>query len=190
MTEIRPSAATSVVACPVCASEAIETRNETIDFPYGVGANAVTLQCEVPVHQCRNCGSEFEAEASERIRDQTIRAHLKQMTAREIRQVRESIQLSRRQFAEISRIGAASLARWETGELIPNAAYDHYLYLLSFVDNVTRLRARVEGFTLNSVTLQIGAPRFNGRALDSAKVMQLQDSARTFCPGFRTAEAH
>ena len=42
----------------------------------------------------------------------------------------------------ITRLGAASIARWEAGSLLQNRAYDSLLYLLCFGDNLHRLRRR------------------------------------------------
>jgi len=48
--------------------------------------------------------------------------------------------LTRERFAALTGIGTASLARWETGELIQSAGYDKYLRLLAFAGNLERLR--------------------------------------------------
>ena len=50
--------------------------------------------------------------------------------------------MTRAAFAEMTRLGEASLARWEKGLLIQNPANDQLLYLLRFPENVERLRAR------------------------------------------------
>jgi transcriptional regulator with XRE-family HTH domain len=65
------------------------------------------------------------------------------MTPAEIRAIRrEAGALSRAQFARITRLGEATIGRWERGELIQNRANDQLLYLLTFPENVTRLRNR------------------------------------------------
>jgi len=64
------------------------------------------------------------------------------MTPAEIVALRNKYRLTRAQFAEKTRIGEASLARWETGELIQNPANDGYMYLLSFPENLERLEGR------------------------------------------------
>jgi len=64
------------------------------------------------------------------------------ITARQIRALRESYKLSRREFGALTRIGEASLARWESGEIIQSFGYDQFLYLLSFPENLQRLRER------------------------------------------------
>ena len=67
------------------------------------------------------------------------------MTAREeIKALREKLGLSRTEFARLTRLGEATIARWERGELIQNAGNDSLLRLLQYEDNVRRLRRRAE----------------------------------------------
>jgi DNA-binding transcriptional regulator YiaG len=67
------------------------------------------------------------------------------MTPAEVRAVRQKAgSLSRAEFARITRLGEATIGRWERGELIQNAANDQLLYLLTFPENVVRLRDRIE----------------------------------------------
>jgi DNA-binding transcriptional regulator YiaG len=99
----------------------------------------------VPLRRCRDCGFEFlDSVAEERQHDAVCR-HLGVMTPAEIRQIRQKAgSLSRGEFAKISRVGEASLGRWERGELIQNAANDQLLYLLTFPENLNRLRERLQ----------------------------------------------
>ena len=62
------------------------------------------------------------------------------MTPAEIRAIRAELGKTRREFAELTGIGEASLARWESGRLIQNVAYDTLLHLLTFPENVDRIR--------------------------------------------------
>jgi DNA-binding transcriptional regulator YiaG len=65
------------------------------------------------------------------------------MTPREVEAVRTRLRMTRAAFADLTRLGEASLARWEKGLLIQNPANDQLLYLLLFPENVERLRSRV-----------------------------------------------
>jgi DNA-binding transcriptional regulator YiaG len=64
------------------------------------------------------------------------------MTPREVEAVRAGLGMTRAAFADLTRLGEASLARWEKGRLIQNPANDQLLYLLRFSENVERLRSR------------------------------------------------
>jgi transcriptional regulator with XRE-family HTH domain len=64
------------------------------------------------------------------------------LTPAEITAIRERYHLSRAEFARLTRIGEASLARWEGGLIIQNGSIDQLLYLLTFSENLDRLRHR------------------------------------------------
>jgi putative zinc finger/helix-turn-helix YgiT family protein len=128
--------------CPACGKESLGTRVEETSFVYGTGAAAVDLTCSVPVHKCADCAFEFTDDKAEDARDLAVRRYLKVMTPEQIRAIRDSYRISRREFGAVTRIGEASLARWESGEIIQNAGYDQFLYLLKFPENLQRLKER------------------------------------------------
>lgn len=128
--------------CPDCGAARVETEWGTDRFKYGDGPAAVELSAEVPFRKCANCGFEYTDSEAEEARSAAIRKHLKVLLPAEIAGVRHSYEMTRAEFAARSRIGPASLARWESGQLIQNAAYDNYLYLLRFRENMDRLDQR------------------------------------------------
>jgi hypothetical protein len=66
---------------------------------------------------------------------------MQRLTPRDIYSLRhERLALSRKNFAALSGIGEASLARWESGELIQSESNDNLLRLLASDDNVQALR--------------------------------------------------
>ncbi len=128
--------------CPICASNDVAYVMETQEFQFGVEENAVQLKAEVNVGKCSECGFEFTGESAEISRHEAVCLHQKVMTPTEVRSVRKSYGLSRANFSELTRLGTASLARWETGQLIQNAACDSLLFLLKFPENLERLKHR------------------------------------------------
>lgn len=130
------------LGCPVCESDNVNFEMETQEFLYDVDKDAVQLAAEVHVGKCSDCGFEFTGESAEIARHEAVCRHLKVTSPCEIWQLRKSYGLSRAEFAALTRLGTASLARWETGQLIQNAAYDSLLFLLKFPDNLERLRHR------------------------------------------------
>lgn len=128
--------------CPACGGESLTSKIEETSFVYGTGTKTANLTCSVPVHSCRSCGFEFTDDKAEDARDLAVRRYLQVMTPEQIRAIREYYGLSRRDFGSLTLIGEASLARWESGEIIQNAGYDQYLYLLKFSENLQRLRER------------------------------------------------
>jgi putative zinc finger/helix-turn-helix YgiT family protein len=131
--------------CAACGKGVLGTRIEETSFVYGTGSTAVNLTCPLPVHECTACGFEFTDDEAEDARDLAVRRYLQVMEPGQIREIRESYGASRREFGSITRIGEASLARWESGEVIQNAGYDQFLYLLKFPENFERLRNRQQG---------------------------------------------
>ena len=83
------------------------------------------------------------------------------MTPREVVAIRTRLGMTRAAFAELTRLGGASLARWEKGLLIQNAANDQLLYLLRFPENVKHAAVRRSGPTARLASL---SPR-TGRLL-------------------------
>ncbi|MGE5110730.1 MAG: type II TA system antitoxin MqsA family protein [Acidobacteriaceae bacterium] len=140
------------LTCPECDAKDIKTEVKTQTFRYGKEPNAVELTAEVPVRVCEACGFAFTDDEADQARDEVIRKHLGVFSPEEVRAVREKHTMDRAQFAELSGIGTASLARWESGALIQNIANDRYLYLLSFRDNLERLRTR---FTPRTDTVEL-----------------------------------
>ena len=129
-----------VDVCPSCGAAATSRREETESFAYGVGNDAETLTVTVPVYTCNACGSQFTDDEAEDRRHAAVCHHLGVLTPADIRHLRERNHLSRSDFALLTRLGEATIARWERGSLIQNAAYDQLLRLLHHNDNIQRLR--------------------------------------------------
>jgi len=130
--------------CPSCDGRQVTTTVEEQRFTYGTGDNAVELKAYVPVHHCADCDIDFTDGFAETLRHKAICEHLGVMTPDEVASVRKTYGLSRADFAKVTKIGEASLARWETGALIQNGAHDQFLFLLTFPENFERLRRRAE----------------------------------------------
>jgi putative zinc finger/helix-turn-helix YgiT family protein len=143
--------------CPSCDGHNVTTTIEEQSFTYGADENAVELKAHVPVHHCADCDIDFTDGFAETLRHAAVCEHLGVMTPDEVVAIRKSYGLTRAEFARITKIGEASLARWETGNLIQNGAYDQFLFLLTFPENFERLRKRTEDresdFDENSKTI-------------------------------------
>jgi putative zinc finger/helix-turn-helix YgiT family protein len=128
--------------CPECGNSAVSSRLQRQLFPYGEEAKAVELEALVPVWRCSECGFEYLDESAEEIRHEAVCGHLGVLTPSQIRQIREDYGFSRAEFSRLSRLGEATLNRWENGILVQNQAYDQYLRLICFPENVRRLQAK------------------------------------------------
>ena len=130
------------LTCAACGEDNLSRRMEMDEFEYGAGQSVVPLSANVVVFTCNGCDFEFTGPSAEVARHEAVCRHLGIMTPAEIRELRGRYGLSRQSFASITRLGAASIARWEAGSLLQNRAYDSLLYLLCFEDNLRRLRFR------------------------------------------------
>ena len=128
--------------CPNCNGTDFRVEPREQRFLYGKEGEASELAAVVPVHTCKTCGFEFTDEAAEEARHEAICRHLRLMTPKEIRALRGKYEMTRAEFAELSLVGTASLARWEAGILLQNGANDQLLYLLQFEENVALLNRR------------------------------------------------
>lgn len=151
--------------CGECGSERIRTSREIYKFPYGVGADTVELSCEVPVRNCADCGFSFIDGEAEDICHEEVCKHLGVIPPSQIKALRELYELTQAQFSEITKLGEATLSRWERGVVIQNQAYDNYLYLLGFKENFQMVRERGESTEpLEQYVGEVGRPQF--RELD------------------------
>lgn len=143
MTRIEHSlAGRTTLSCPACDKQVVQEQWIDESFEYGVGERSTTLRVRVPLCHCENCGLEFTDYRAEELRHAAVCRHLKLLTPAEIIAIRERNGMSQQAFADLSRIGRASLARWESGSIFQNASVDGFLYLLCFSENIERLRQR------------------------------------------------
>lgn len=174
---------TSQLECPSCGSNNVTSAPEIEHFQYGEEADSVMLSASIQVHHCASCGMSFTAEDASDSRHEAVCRYLGVLTPLEVRQVRELYKLSQMEFAELSKIGKASLARWENGVLIQNQANDNLLYLLTYEDNFERIRDRVNFPKTVSKSKPIlnersFVPKF--RAIPTDQVERLQRDAGRF----------
>jgi DNA-binding transcriptional regulator YiaG len=153
MDEFRTDGCGTTESCFDCGSSEVERAWRRQAFQYGDGESAVELIANVPVYTCKSCGYEFAGQEAEDARHEAVCRHLGVLTPREIVAIRDNTRLSRTQFAERTRIGLASLKRWEAGILVQNAANDELIYLMGFPENVNRLQERDHHQPLNLSSL-------------------------------------
>lgn len=130
--------------CPSCEAPGLESGVERETFEYGQGADATTLTAELIVHRCPACGFQFTGADAEDARHDAMCRHVGVMTPRELRDLRARLGMSQREIAELTRLGLASIKRWESADGLANPANDNLLYLLQWPSNVEALRQRGE----------------------------------------------
>jgi putative zinc finger/helix-turn-helix YgiT family protein len=170
--------------CPNCGKHSLSTVLETDKILYGSGKDATEIPVELPVRTCSECGFQYTDEEAEDVRHDAVCRHLGLMTPGEITALRKRYNMNRAEFADLTRFGEASLARWETGRLMQNAANDQLLYLLSFESNVERLQNRQAQKTQNGPGVDADVA-FEVRFSHLTDVIAVQAEARSFtlrCP--------
>jgi putative zinc finger/helix-turn-helix YgiT family protein len=125
--------------CPACGEVSAALRYDIEKFPYLHGKDQVILEAQVPVWKCDACESEFTDDRAEEIRHDTVCRYLGRLTPAELRAIRERYHLSQQDWAARTGFGAASIKRWETGNLIQEKAADNYLRLLRLPDIFARV---------------------------------------------------
>ena len=132
------------LACGECESKNISCDTIQEKFDYGVGDEAVELVADVPLCKCEDCGFRFLPSVADDLMHVAVCNHLGVKTPCEVASLRKASFNSRSDASNVTGIGEASFGRWERGALIQTPAFDRYLYLLSFQENVARLRRYIE----------------------------------------------
>jgi putative zinc finger/helix-turn-helix YgiT family protein len=129
--------------CIECGGARLIERVREQSFAYGPAGDQVMLTASMPVFICEDCGYESFDERGEAARHDAVCRHLGVQTPEEVRMTRERTGLSRAEFCQLTGFGPASLQRWESGMVVPNASSDRLIFLLRCPDNIERLRKRV-----------------------------------------------
>lgn len=169
----------TIQLCPACESQNVKERWEPDNFQYGDGESATQLCAQVPVRICLDCGLEYTDERAERIRHTEVCRHLEVLPPEEVLAIRERHGKSQQDFSKVTKIGRASLARWETGALIQSGSSDSLLFLLGFQENMDRLVARHKPpDTTNRSSQTSMARRF--RCIAEEEAITLRKESSTF----------
>jgi putative zinc finger/helix-turn-helix YgiT family protein len=110
--------------CLLCGNKTAKRSVQTQQFAYNENGEEVLLVADIPVVSCSACGEVYTAEGAEEAQHDAVCRYLKRLTPSEIRALRQRLGMSQAKFAEATRIGVASIKRWESGNLIQNASLD------------------------------------------------------------------
>ncbi len=150
-------------------------------FTYGLGAAAVELTVDLPIHVCPSCGFECLDDEAETLKHEAVCTHLGVLSPNEIRGIRGMHGMSRAAFSKVTGLGEATLNRWENRILIQSAANDRYLRLLAAPDNLHRLKRLEAGPTASLPPSETDAGRF--------RVIDVSEKHRRQQTGFRLVVA-
>lgn len=119
-----------VEECAICGEIAAHARVVPQEFAYLDGDREVVLQAETPVLHCDACGETYAGADAEVAQHEAVCHYLGRLSPREIRELRERLGITQARLAELTKIGIASIKRWETGNHIQNASLDARLRAL------------------------------------------------------------
>lgn len=172
--------AVATPCCPICESNKIEENYEREEFEYGSGNKKALLNTYIPINRCAECGYEFVGHKAMALRHEAICKHLRLLTPREIQELRFKLELTQKRFADLCSLGVASIVRWEQGQLLQSTSNDVFLRLLSFPENVERLRRWNAGADMEDTRPHNNIAQFRGLGLDQNDVADLLPGSQMF----------
>lgn len=134
--------------CPLCESQDIDEVTKIERVPYGDACDVIDVR--VPVLTCKSCNFSFTDRRAEVLRHAAVCKAQGLLSPVEVRSVRESLGMSRKEFNEAYGIPPASMNRWENGKLFQNVSLDTLLRALqnkATADRLDRRRVVSEGAT-------------------------------------------
>lgn len=133
--------------CPMCGAPRLRAgrirTSITFDVPkLGRGSTSAMI----PTIECRECPYEAEDRSSFGIRAAAVAHALGILSSAEIRSARRALGWSRKELAERTGIGTASIFRWETGRVFQTRSNDRLLRLaLGLTPGRTAVGRRTSG---------------------------------------------
>jgi len=95
-----------------------------------IGEDGDAFEVEVPAVRCLECGLAFTDERAEKVRHAAACLHQGLLTPDEVQELRRSLGMSRKAFADAFKVPQASMERWENGRLFQNGSMDTLLRAL------------------------------------------------------------
>ena len=116
--------------CGKCGQKRIQLA--TVPYAATIEHDGRTYRVAIPaltVPQCANCQAiSIDDEADQQI-SAAFRTEARLLAPEEIRQGRENLGLTQKQFASLLGVGESTISRWETGAQIQQRAMDRFLRL-------------------------------------------------------------
>ena len=114
--------------CGKCGHRAMQL--VTVPYTTIIEHDGRAYRVEIPalmVPQCNNCQALSIDDEADRQISAAFRREARLLTPEEIRQGREKLGLTQKQFANLLGVGEATISRWETGAQIQQRAMDRFL---------------------------------------------------------------
>lgn len=116
--------------CPNCGTEMKETRGKLF---YPINGEEIAV-ANAPHLRCPKCDEVvLRLDETRQLREQALSTYREKyglLTGEEIRRLRERLELTQGQLAELLRLGVNTISRWESGRNTQTAAMDVLLRLV------------------------------------------------------------
>ncbi|MCE9565780.1 MAG: type II toxin-antitoxin system MqsA family antitoxin [Planctomycetes bacterium] len=184
--------------CPECRKGLLVLTRRTEDFDFDAGDGIVVRAHaqNVPVKQCPKCGEEFFGPEAAHIRHDAVCVAMGYLTPTEYRRIREGLDWSQQELADLTGYGVATVSRAERGRQLPNRNYDKTLRALRdcppYRDELAKqLVAPTQdqaaetvpgGDVAVSISVAHSEFTFRPRALSRERQAELSGRARSFRP--------
>ncbi len=113
--------------CAMCGSANMQQKYEYRYFQYGTGERATKLEAYIPLERCQDCGAEFCNPLCMMKCHEAVCRYLGVLTPLEIRQIRESHELTQGGFADSLGIDPELMKNLERGWRIQSYSVDKVL---------------------------------------------------------------
>src|SRR5207302_2710035 len=114
--------------CGKCGQKAMQLA--TVPYATTIEHDGRAYRVEIPaltVPQCGNCQAISIDDEADRQISAAFRREARLLTPEEIRQGREKLGLTQKEFANLLGVGEATVSRWETGAQIQQRAMDRFI---------------------------------------------------------------
>ena len=131
--------------CSMCGTGVVREHEEFNTFTWG---SMPPFTAPIPVLRCEACSYAFTDGRTDAIEAEAVRRFKAgRLSPSKVREIRKRLSLSRKELAELTQFGIASVKRWETGSIIQNHSADRILRLLdddpSIVDRLREISTRL-----------------------------------------------
>jgi len=117
--------------CPICGDNNLIAEERENELAIGPEDSPLAiLSFRAPVHICAECGLEFHGPEWDEAAHEAQCEHMRLLAPKQVRKIRLSYKMSRKEFAKNFGFGEATLERWENGRNLQNRAMDNYLRFL------------------------------------------------------------
>jgi len=170
----------ATMTCPICDSANVVERSEREEFEYGVGDKKVMLSVYIPVFHCAHCEYEFVGEKAANLRHDAVCAHLGLLTPGDIKMLRIKVAGSQQAFADLTRLGIATIQRWEQGALLQTRSNDLFLRFLQIPENVEVAKLLNAGKSMEEALLGSKPTVFKSRGLKQESISEFARKGQEF----------